>query len=206
MRELIHYATIHDMPHALIPKRGRARAKVASYHELLAGFYTDLAVQLLDQHEQHPFHRVYQEGYTGERNIEDSSAAVHLPAICLQGFGAQIMVTEHSALNLLGLMLGKDFVPVSEALKTKPLEEVLALLSAEHVPEFRALFTDFFQGLEYGDIMAAREHWIGRNIASTLQEGEKGVLFLGKGHKPDNIQRYLEGVKYTYIDLFPIIK
>jgi len=71
---------------------------------------------------------------------------------------------------------------------------------------FLPVIKNFFKDCEYADINQAREYWIGRNIASTLQENERGILFLGKGHNPENVKKYLtSNTKYTYKDLFPEI-
>ncbi|MDP3728952.1 MAG: hypothetical protein Q8R18_05900 [bacterium] len=204
MRELIHYGTLHHFlqdPEITTPQ---VRIAIEYYLGLLRTRYISLTEELLQEHERSPFHRIYLEGVYKIPELITGDHAVTLPARALMERGVSLEATEHRGVYLMRSLEPDIFTLHIEKLKLFPKEYFLN--ANPEIPEWREILEDFFKDLEYADINAAREYWIGRNIAATLQEGERALLFLGKGHNPDNIKKYLTSdTKYTYIDLFPEI-
>ncbi|HIH14650.1 MAG TPA: hypothetical protein HA360_03740 [Nanoarchaeota archaeon] len=205
MRELVHYGIVHDVSDIFRSRESKQDAKkVERFHDVLGDYYTTLTGKLLDYHGENPFHRTYIEGYfDGELG---DGPAIYIPARALHDlYNIPIMPTEHNGLRILALIYEERIIDEMKKGKKIPIRKFLESFS-DGGEIFLPFIKNFFKDCEYADINQAREYWIGRNIASTLQENERGILFLGKGHNPENVKKYLtSNTKYTYKDLFPEI-
>ena len=201
MRKLIHYGTLHHFPFLPIEETPQIRIALEAYESLLREVFTDLSEELIQEHQKNPFHRVYMEGVCDLPSLGEEDHAVTLPARALVSQGVALERTEHRGINYLCYILQGRIGELQEGLKKIRVEDFLDCLENQ---EYRLTLEMFFDGLEYADIHTARELWISRRIRLSLKEGERGVLFLGKSHNQDTIQRFLTpDTQYKYIDLFP---
>lgn len=204
MRELLHIGMVHDLPELFIPEGEERRQEYKRVQLLLERAYSQVTEKILQEHQKKPFHRLYFEGYDEEHPIPEDDGVAQ-PIRGLQREGVPLMSTEKVyVLDVLMFSYGKDFFRMMEEYKHIATQELLQeIKETRNPPHYIQAFTEFFQDCDYADVNQAREYWIGRNIARTLQEGERGLLMLGKANNKENIRKFLPDVQYTYKDLFP---
>ncbi|MSR85918.1 hypothetical protein EXS74_00815 [Candidatus Woesearchaeota archaeon] len=203
MRKLIHYGTLHDDTH--IHEYDTPQMKIARelYHTKLRDFYLPFSEAIVEEHRRDPFHRIYMESICDIPELGDGDFAVTLPVRVLLKEGVTLESTEHRGLDLLhSLWGGEEILKYEERLKSIRKDHFFEQFPFE--PEYRQILEEFFEDGDYVNIHTARECWIGKKIARSLRNRERGVLFLGKFHSPENIKLFLPGdIEYRYIDLFP---
>lgn len=191
-RMLVHVPMLHDMPAKYTGVDEEVRNK---YQLDLGRNFDELTAKIETIHSELPFDKVYLESVSNASVELSREVVANGPAIYLQSNGAQLMPTEHQASSLLEVELFSSeqrtntMFDMLDKLKRLKVEEVLDQLfdgaqnyDGQDRSELKELFSDFFQGLEYADVLKARERWIVYNIATSLKEGEVGILFLGMQH------------------------
>lgn len=205
MRYLRHYGMLHDA--TVNPRIRTPQIELAErgYRFLLSSVFVPLAVNLGREHKQNPFHRIFFEGVYEIPQLEKGNLIAVIPAITLMEQGVSLQATEHRALDYLTSCFGiEEILANMEALKRIPKKVFIESLDIRIDPEGVAMIEEFLQDCDTVDISKARECWIGRRIAASLQEGDRALLFLGKMHKSQNIKRFLSpDTEYEYRDLFP---
>jgi len=216
MRKLLHLLCMHDVPSDLIDTGNDEDVSLVNdYHVQLNKFYVHVSKMLAAEHRVDPFCKVYMEGYTDVSEVViDPDNSYSIPARMLVEQGAHLTVTEHNGVVLLWRALNDIVGNLEEAneyrskIAQKSVSETVPILARIFASSYQGsqnhfanIFGEFFTDLEYADFNAARENWVGRNINSTLREGEKGILFFGRAHGTDRISSQLEKIVYSPIDM-----
>ena len=205
MKRLLHVKVVHD---SVFRDLKSGAEQTERYHRELEKYYDDIVIEgVLRFNDSYNFNRVYAEGYTGdfleEEKIKNGLGIIYKPVRVLVQMGVELTKTEHYLSRLIGSILKEefqyDFFKVIKKLSNIPLEKIIEIFSQFTTKEY---LSEFFHGLSTFDFNAARENWMGRNIESTLRDGEAGIIFIGKGHSEERIRAVLTNTDYKVIDLF----
>lgn len=211
-KELLHFKMLHDIsPEALEELDVNTRKEAEQKSLVLKTLYPYVTELVIIEHKQHPFSRVYFEGFDGYyKNHEEilSEKLVCLdPLRSLVKRGCKFEQTEHPGFNLLLYAYIRKLGGYQKAIehlnldaKGKTVGEFIR--GAHEYFDDLDLVQEFMDGEYIFNFGYLREKWIGRNIERTLKNHERGVLFLGRIHGEKIIREQLKDCRYLVEDPF----